>query len=289
MVNELAVASYAKKIIKVCDYISENLHADLSVEKLSRVASFSKHHFHRQFYEYTGVNVSRFIMLMRLKRASFQLVFNKSYRVIDIALDAGYENPESFTRAFKNLFKQTPTQFRQKPEWESWYRHYQFTRIERELNLNIEIVEFTETKVAVLEHRGAPELINDSVSTFIDWRTESRLSPVVSSATYGLAYDDPATTKPQDFRFDICGTISGDVPENTQGVVAKCIPAARCAQLRHHGAHEEMEEKVRYLYGVWLPASGEELRDFPCFFHYVNLFPYVAEHELVTDIYLPLK
>jgi len=46
---------------------------------------------------------------------------------------------------------------------------------------------------------------------------------------------------------------------------------------------------VRYLYGVWLPASGEELRDFPCFFHYVNLFPYVAEHELVTDIYLPLK
>jgi AraC family transcriptional regulator len=38
-----------------------------------------------------------------------------------------------------------------------------------------------------------------------------------------------------------------------------------------------------------LPESGEELRDFPLFFNYLNLVPDVAEHELVTDIYLPLK
>jgi AraC family transcriptional regulator len=49
-----------------------------------------------------------------------------------------------------------------------------------------------------------------------------------------------------------------------------------------------MDEKVHYLYGQWLPSSGEELRDFPCFFHYINLFPEVPEHELITDIYLPL-
>jgi len=50
-----------------------------------------------------------------------------------------------------------------------------------------------------------------------------------------------------------------------------------------------MDEKIYYLYGQWLPESGEELRDSPFFFHYINLFPQVAEHELITDIYLPLK
>jgi hypothetical protein len=42
------------------------------------------------------------------------------------------------------------------------------------------------------------------------------------------------------------------------------------------------------LYRDWLPASGEELRDFPLYFHYLNLVHEVAVHELLTDIYLPL-
>ena len=287
--NESVASIYTNKIIKVCDYISENLHADLSVEKLSQIARFSKYHFHRQFFEYTGVNVSRFILLMRMKRASYQLVFNKNIRVIDIALDTGYENPESFTRAFKNLFKQTPSQFRLEPEWESWYRHYQFKRIEREMEMKIDIVDFKAVQVAVLEHRGAPELINDSVSIFIEWRKECKMPPLASSKTYGLAYDDPATTAPDDFRFDICSTVKSKVNANDYGIKPALIPAGRCALLRHLGRYEEMDEKIRYMYGVWLPASGEELRDFPCFFHYINLFPDVQEHELVTDIYLPLS
>jgi AraC family transcriptional regulator len=43
------------------------------------------------------------------------------------------------------------------------------------------------------------------------------------------------------------------------------------------------------LYRDWLPASGEELRDFPMYFHYLNFVHQVAVHELLTDIYLPLN
>ena len=39
----------------------------------------------------------------------------------------------------------------------------------------------------------------------------------------------------------------------------------------------------------WLPESGEELRDFPLYFHYLNLLPDTPPGELLTDIYLPLK
>jgi AraC family transcriptional regulator len=155
--------------------------------------------------------------------------------------------------------------------------------------MTIQITEFNETKVAVLEHRGAVELLNDSISLFIEWRKQSKLSPVATSKTYGVAYDDPKATEPENFRFDICGSIKTDVPSNPQGVITSVIPAGRCALLRHCGSHDDMDAKVYHLYGKWLPTSGEELRDFPCFFHYLNFFPEVPEHELITDIYLPLK
>lgn len=59
--------------------------------------------------------------------------------------------------------------------------------------------------------------------------------------------------------------------------------------MRHLGSRDRIADSVYYLYRDWLPDSGEELRDFPLFFHYLNLVPFVAEHELVTDIHLPLR
>ncbi|PCI61855.1 MAG: AraC family transcriptional regulator [Gammaproteobacteria bacterium] len=298
--------TYTGKIDKVCQYISEHLNDDLSVEKLSQVAGFSKFHFHRQFTEFTGITVSKFILMSRLKQASYQLVYHPELKIIDIALAASFENPESFSRAFKKVFTVTPSQFRQKPQWQNWHEKLlqtkrQVKKIDKELlmnkdknkdihkTMNVEIITFAETKIAVLEHRGSPALLNNSISRFIEWRKSSGLSPVNRCNTYGIAYDDPATTVAKDFRFDICGVIKTEVPENTQGVITKTIPAGRCAKIRHLGSHEQMDDKIRALYSQWLPESGEELRDFPCFFHYINLFPQVEEHQLITDIYLPLK
>jgi hypothetical protein len=44
-----------------------------------------------------------------------------------------------------------------------------------------------------------------------------------------------------------------------------------------------------HLYRNWLPNSGEELRDYPIFFHYLNLKMDTPKHELLTDVHLPLK
>jgi AraC family transcriptional regulator len=288
-VNGSTANAYAEKFNKVFDYIDKHLDEELSVESLSRVANFSKYHFHRQFSEYAGINVFRYIQLMRLRRASYRLVFSEHTRIIDIALEAGFENPESFSRAFKNMFGQTPSQFRSKPEWQPWNEQYRIPPRTRNQTMQVNIIEFEETPIAVLEHRGAPELVNDSVKVFIDWRKQSGLSPVHSSRTFGLVYDNPDTTAPEDFRFDICGEVDASVPGNPQGVVNKLIPGGRCAVVRHHGSHNRIGESAYYLYRDWLPTSGEELRDFPLFFHYLNLIPETPEHELVTDIYLPLK
>jgi len=288
-VNESTARAYAEKFNKVFDYIEKHLDEDLSVERLSQVANFSKYHFHRQFSEYAGINVFRYIQLMRLRRASYRLVFSEHTRIIDIALEAGFENPESFSRAFKNMFGQTPSQFRSKPEWQPWNEQYRIPPRKRNQTMQVNIVEFSGTKIAVLEHRGAPETVNDSVKVFIDWRKQSGLSPVNSSRTFGLVYDNPDTTPPEDFRFDICGEVGASVPDNPQGVINKLIPGGRCAVVRHHGSHNRIGECAYYLYRDWLPNSGEDLRDFPLFFHYLNLLPETPEHQLVTDVYLPLK
>ncbi len=281
--------AYTEIFDRVFDYIDTHLDEDLSVEQLSRVALFSKHHFHRQFSGYTGVPVFKYIQLVRLRRASYRLAFNRHERIIDIALDACFENPESFSRAFKNTFGQTPSAFRKKPAWQLWHQQYLLPTRKRKQSMNVNIVQFEPTPVAALEHRGAPQLVNDSVRIFIAWRMESGLSSVNSSKTFGLAYDNPDTTEPARFRFDICGEVQAPVPDNPQGVVTKNIPGGRCAVVRHHGDHQRLGETIYPLYRDWLPASGEELRDFPLFFHYLNLMPETPEHELLTDVYLPLK
>jgi AraC family transcriptional regulator len=280
---------YAAKFNRVFDYIDKHLGEVLPLELLSQVANFSKFHFHRQFSEHTGISVFRYVQLMRLKRASYRLAFNKLDRVIDIALDAGFENPESFSRAFKNTFGQTPSEFRRNPAWKPWNERYKFPIRERKQNMEVNIVNCEPTKVALLEHRGAPELVNDTARTFIEWRKASGLSPVKSSRTFGIAYDNPETTETEKFRFDICGSVTENVPDNLQGVVNSVIPGGRCAVVRHVGSHDRIIESVYYLYRDWLPESGEELRDFPLYFHYLNLMPETPEHELITDIYLPLK
>ncbi len=280
---------YSEKISRVCEYIEEHLDEDLTVEILSEVADFSKYHFHRQFSEYIGISVFKFIQQLRLKRASYQLVYHADIKIIDIAMDANFEYPESFSRAFRKMFGQTPSEFRKKPKWKTWHDHYQLPKRKDKEIMQVNVIEFKETNIAVLEHRGAPELLNDSIKTFIKWRKESNLSPVNTSNTYGLAYDDPKKTKPEEFRFDICGSINAEVPGNPQNVIKKVIPEGRCAVIRHKGSHDQMDSKIHYLYCDWLPESGETLRDFPCFFHYINLFPEVPEHDLITDIYLPFK
>lgn len=287
--NEEKANTYAQRFERVFEFIERHLDEPLSVEKLSRVAHFSKFHFHRQFSQYAGIGVLAYVRQLRLRRASYRLVFHKHERIIDIALDAGFESPEAFARAFRQAFGQSPSQFRKSPRWQPWSERVRLPPRQRREKMDVKIVDFEETQVAVLAHRAAPELVNDSALKFIAWRKQSGLSPVKTSRTFGIVYGDPDTTPPEEFRFDICGEMSEPVPENPQGVVSGVIPGGRCAVVRHPGSHERLAESIYPLYREWLPESGEELRDYPLFFHYRNLFPEVEEHELVTDIHLPLK
>ena len=278
---------------RVFEYIDTHLSGELSIDMLSGVAAYSKFHFHRQFSALFGVTVSKYIQLKRLKRASYQLAYRET-SITEIAFDCCYESPEAFSRAFKQFFEQAPSDFRKKQNWDFWLTIYEPIAKIRIVNMahtysneDIEIVAFSETRIAVFEHVGDPKGILGSVRKFISWRKENGLAPS-RSATFNILHDNPNEVKPSDYRFDICAEIHGTVSANDYGVVEKVIPAGLCAKLRYIGSYDQLENAVSYIYGEWLPKSSMEPRDFPLFLQRVKFFPDVPEHEAITDIFLPL-
>ncbi len=153
--------------------------------------------------------------------------------------------------------------------------------------MQVDIVDFPETLIAALEHHGPPHLEHNTTRKFIEWRQARGLHPGTGN-TYGVHYSDPATTLPENYRLDLCLSVTEPVAPNPQGVVTKRIPAGRCARVRHIGSRDNVHP-AEWIYRVWLPRSAERLRDFPIFFHYVNVGPDVKEHDMITDVYLPLK
>jgi AraC family transcriptional regulator len=87
---------------------------------------------------------------------------------------------------------------------------------------------------------------------------------------------------------DLCISVDAPVPPNPEGVLNKVIAGGRYAVARHLGSREFVAAAAA-LVEQWLPASGESRRDDPIFFHYVNVGRDVREHEMITDVYLPLK
>jgi AraC family transcriptional regulator len=287
-----ALQAYHDRMRRVLDHIDAHLDADLSVERLSGVAAFSRFHFHRQFSALFGLSVGRYVQQARLKRAAHRLAF-RTDPITRIALDGGYE-PEAFSRAFRQLTGQTPSEFRRQPSWRPWQEAYGPFEQARSLIMSnptddqVALVDFPETPVAVLTHRGDPAADGDTIRRFIAWRRRVGLSPKLS-ATFNIFHDDPDTTPPEAYRLDLCAATRAPIAPNDEGVVAGVIPAGRCARLRVIGGGERLRPAALWLYGDWLPRSGEEPRDFPVFAQRVSFFPDVAEGEAVTDVFLPLR
>lgn len=154
--------------------------------------------------------------------------------------------------------------------------------------MQVEIVTFPETKVAVIEHRGSPALEYETARILIAWKLDKQLLDQTKFRSYGLHYTDPFNTAPADHRVDFCLSVEEDVAPNSLGITTSVIPALRCAYARDVGSRSN-NQAAAYLYRVWLPKSCETPGDFPMIFHYVNVGPSVKTEDMITDVYLPLK
>ncbi|MCB1666634.1 MAG: AraC family transcriptional regulator [Pseudomonadales bacterium] len=279
--------AYAARIRRVIEHMDANLAQTLSLEQLAAVAHFSPFHFHRQFSAFTGIPVSRLLRLMRLRLASRKLALEPDASITEIALLSGFDSPESFSRAFRQFYGKPPSAFREDPQWQPWQREPLHQHLENPMNTEVEIVAFPHTHIAAVEYQGPHWQSLSATRRLIAWRRENGVSPG-KGQTFGIHYSDPENTPPELYRMDVAVSYDRPIASNSHGIVAKEIPAGLCARIRHLGSRDYIAE-ADYLYREWLPASGRELRDFPIFFHYVNVGPDVRDADMITDVYLPLK
>ncbi len=291
-----ALQAYHARMQRVLDHIDRHLDDDLDLGALSSVAAFSKFHFHRQFSATFGLSVHRYVQLARLKRASHRLAAKDDQSVTDIAMDAGYGAPDAFARAFRQRLGQSPSSFRKSPDWAPWLAAFRPLENARSKLMQITyeeddvtIRDVPPTPVAILEHRGDRATLGASIERFIAWRKAAGLSPE-TSPTFNIFRSPRTPAIPADYSMDLCVGTDRPIDADDEVMKAGVIPGGRCAVIRVvHDTHN-LEPAALYLYRDWLPASGEEARDFPiyCQRHF-SFPPNVPVHEVIVELFLPLK
>jgi len=107
---------HADCIQDVMHYIRVHISEPLDRETLAAVAGFSIPHFHRVFTAHVGESAISYVRRLRLERAARKLRMG-AVDITEVALAAGYDTHAAFSRAFKQQFGLSPSEFRQLNCW----------------------------------------------------------------------------------------------------------------------------------------------------------------------------
>ncbi|MBN9333947.1 GyrI-like domain-containing protein [Devosia sp.] len=292
-----ALENYQARLLRVLDYIDAHLDDELDVQTLSEIAAFSKFHFHRQFAALFDVPVYRYVQLARLKRAAHALAWDEARSVTDIAMDAGYEAPDAFARAFRQRLMQSPSSFRKSPDWSAWLSA--FGPLDNARNTlmkitfdydDITIRDVPPTPVVLLQHRGDRDTLPKTFERFRAWCKAHDLGPETGRSSFMIFRSEREPEDPNDYSMDICVATDQPVEPDDAPMQPAAIPGGRCATLRYPGQTNNLEPAWIFLYREWLPQSGEEARDFPAYVER-KLVPIAGTqaHDVVVELHLPLK
>lgn len=101
-------------ISPVLAHIEAHLFEPLSLAELADIAGLSAFHFARLFTAFQGESPIAYVRRRRIAAAARRLAGEPELRLVDLALDTGFESQEAFTRAFKRIFTVTPGEFRRR-------------------------------------------------------------------------------------------------------------------------------------------------------------------------------
>jgi AraC family transcriptional regulator len=289
---------YKERILRVLTYIQEHLDEALDLEELARVACFSSFHFHRIFAAMTGEMIADHVRRLRLERAAMELR-SAAKQVIQVALDAGYEAHEAFTRAFKAAYGVSPAEFRRAtgpiailaaPSGVHFRQGVPLTTFNTN-HITTKVMKIVTRKikpmrVAYLRHVGPYE---DTRQTWIDITARLSADKQIrkSSVFIGIGYDNPSVTPSAELRYDACITVDEEYepkkPVDLQTIVGGDYAVAKNCPVG------KIKDAFQYLYGKWLARSSRELQPAPGFIVLVNARDAVTPAKQRVDIYMPLQ
>jgi len=106
-----------RRLARVVEHIRNNLDTPLAVGTLSRLAEMSQSHFSKLFKLSTGLAPHQFVLQERINRSK-ELLRQEDAKIVDVALEVGFENQAHFTTVFGNLVGMTPRQFQRSQDCE---------------------------------------------------------------------------------------------------------------------------------------------------------------------------
>lgn len=287
MKKEQTVNDYMIRVKRVYLRLNQMLDQPLDLQDLAQTANFSLYHFHRIYRALTGENVAETHRRLRLERAAGQIAHSKR-SITDIALEAGYETSQAFTRAFRMQFDCSPNVYRKHSQSHRVFPQYPYLPVTMEhISMNINIVERPLTVVYGLRHKGPYKDLTPVFAKVWQLTIERELT-AQARAGLGIYYSDPLITRPEECLADICVEFEGTLPVDMSPLQKIEIAAGRYACYRHIGPYKALEQVYATIYSQWLPASGYDAADKPPFEIYINNPHELPPEEWITDIYIPL-
>ena len=267
-------------------YIESHFAGDVTLEDVASKSGVSKFHMTRAFDAATGYSIMRYVRGRRLTEAARSLA-NGAPNILSVALDAGYNSHEAFTRAFRDQFGMTP----------------ETVRAQRDLT-TLALVEALTMDQTMLERLDPPRFENakafcvaglaqrcDNQSSAGIPALWQRFAPhighvpgQVGSVAYGVIFngDDEGNV---DY---LCGVeVNGDatVPADFSRVL---IPENHYAVFNHHDHIASIRRTFNTIWSKWFPESGHEPARAPFFERYDERF-IPATGLGGVEIWIPLK
>ncbi|BBO70832.1 AraC family transcriptional regulator [Desulfosarcina alkanivorans] len=278
MPTAATVIDYRRRINRVMLHVDRHLDRRCRLHDLADVACFSPFHFNRVFETCMGETPHRYVHRKRMERAGFLLLTDRR-RIIDIALDVGYETASAFCKGFKTFSGRSPRRFRDTVPTH-WFKktnrpfHPAAHRRNRSgPRLTARIRTLPPLMVVYRENRG---IVNGS---FLETGLRSFRRLTASLVENGLDSGVQAYVGIYPFRFfsledltalSYTGAVVDDrfpVPSHMATVV---LPGGRYAVFSHHGPYAFLMQTWNAIYLKWLPWSGNTLRDAPPFETYLS-------------------
>ncbi len=162
-------------------------------------------------------------------------------------------------------------------------------RENRRKSMNIEVRQIPGIRVAYARHIGpyGPQYIGPLFEKLMRWAGPRGLCHP-QAVIIGMSWDNPEITPAEKCRYDACIGVSDDlVPDGEIGV--ETIPSGQYAVYHCEVFNNDFETPWNALMRDWLPSSGYQPADQPCFERYYNDAASDPEGKWIVDLCLPVK
>jgi AraC family transcriptional regulator len=256
--------NYLDQVKSGIDYIETNLDFDFSLADVAKASGISQWHFQRIFKALTNETLKTYIRSRRLAN-SLEKLLTTDTKIIDIALSAGFDSQEAFTRAFKKVFDMTPHEYRKLGEKSLFPKKIQFDaeyllHINSGVSLEPEIC--TQKKMRLVGLKTCFYSVDSEKNNIAEklpplWEAFlSRLGEIENTVP-GMCYGVVQQTKEKTDLLEYYAAIEVNdcktIPEN---MVYLEIPESTYAKFTHKGEVKNINNTVSYIYSSWLLQSG---------------------------------